>query len=73
MPTVTITYTSDLDRAYQSVRDYLDRTYHQPGNSFPQFTMSPSELVDQATLSSFAAHASDNLIIDGTHLERLIT
>ena len=73
MPTVIISYTSNLDRTYQGIREYLDRTYHQPGNSFPNITLSPSELTDQAALSSFAAHASDNLHVEGVHIERLIT
>ena len=73
MPTVTISLNSGLDRLYQSIKADLADRYHQPGNSFPNITLSPSELVDQAALSSFAAHASDNLHVEGVHIERLIT
>ena len=70
---VTIEHNSSLDKAYGSIREMLDSRYNQAGNSFELYHISPAEQVDISTLSSYAAHASDNLHIGNTHIERLIT
>jgi len=51
----------------------LDARYHQPGNSFPSYSISDQEIGEIESLSSYASHASDNLHIDGIHIERLIS
>ena len=71
---------SSLESFYEGVRQSLNERYHQPGNSFPTFTLSDEEIAEQESLSSYAAHASDNLrvngnslYVNGVHIERLIS
>lgn len=73
MPTVIINTHSSLDSLYEGIREMLDARYHQPGNSFPSYEISDQELAELSSLSSYASHASDNLYVDGIHIERLIT
>ena len=67
----------DLESLYNGIKANLVARYHQPGNSFPNFTVSDAELTEQAALSSYALHESDgmsnnSLYVDGVHIERLI-
>ena len=75
---------ASLDSFYESIRAGLDARYHQPGNSFPTYTLSDKEIGEIESLSSYAAHAGDHVIIDGnkasldggrtwTPIERLIS
>ena len=73
MPTVIINSHSSLESFYGGIREMLSDRYHQPGNSFPSYTISDQELTEISSLSSYASHASDNLYVDGVHIERLIT
>ncbi len=73
MPTVIINTHSSLESLYDGIREMLNARYHQPGNSFPSYTISDQELTEISSLSSYASHASDNLYVDGIHIERLIT
>lgn len=73
MPTVIINTHSSLDSLYDGIREMLNTRYHQPGNTFPSFELSDQELTEISSLSSYASHASDNLFVDGVHIERLIT
>lgn len=73
MPTVLINTHSSLESLYDGIREMLNARYHQPGNSFPTYTISDQELTEISSLSSYASHASDNLYVDGIHIERLIT
>lgn len=73
MPTVIINTHSSLESLYDGIREMLNARYHQPGNSFPTYTISDQELTEISSLSSSASHASDNLYVDGIHIERLIT
>jgi hypothetical protein len=73
MPTVLINTHSSLESLYDGIREMLNARYHQPGNSFPSYKISDQELTEISSLSSYACHASDNLYVDGIHIERLIT
>ncbi len=73
MPTVIINTHSSLDSLYDGLREMLNARYHQPGNTFPSFEISDQELTEISSLSAYATHASDNLFVDGVHIERLIT
>ena len=51
---------ANVDSFVQSVTEYLDAKYHQPGNHFPHYQMSDQEIAEQESLSSAALHASDD-------------
>jgi len=73
MTSIIIISNGSLDRFYENIMNMLDARYHQPGNSFPSYSISDQEIGEIESLSSYASHASDNLHIDGIHIERLIS
>jgi hypothetical protein len=50
---------ASVDSFYQSVEEYMDAKYHQPGNHFPHYQMSDQEIAEQESLSSAALHAKE--------------
>jgi len=73
MTSIIILSNSNIESFYDNVMEMLDARYHQPGNSFPTYQLSDQEIGEIESLSSYASHASDNVYIDGKHIERLIS
>lgn len=79
MPSVLIHMNSSLESFYEGIRAQLVARYHAPGNAFPQYEVSDAEIAEQASLASYASHASDGVeygggqYVNGVHIERLLT
>ena len=72
MQAVIILSNTSIDDYYDHIKYSLDQRFHNYQPHFPEYPISETEYGDLETYSSYADHASDNLYVNGVHVERLI-
>lgn len=72
MPTVIILNNASIHDYYEQLQYSLDQRFHNYQPHFPDYPISEIEYGELETYSSYADHASDDLYVNGVHIERLI-
>jgi hypothetical protein len=72
MPSVLIIANSTLDDQYAYILHSVDQRFHSYQTTFPEYPLSEIEYGEIETFTAYASHASDDLHINGVHIERLL-
>ena len=72
MPTIIIHNNISIDEFYDQIVQSSNLRFHNYQTNFQEYPISEKEYGDMETYSTYGEHSSDQMHLNGIHIERLI-